>query len=223
MQTGGSLVTRKVAVHRQTCGSLPRGQGTPCGTLEWPQHPQLVPCALHHPQPSLPALPRTHRQTRRVIKPHDKLDNYLDFYRRGADPAASNSASRSSRCSRLIHTRPFTSRRRSCGRSLRVARVKDAIVRHLCHLCITVASGAPGDAYAAAPRSGSGPQHSGKHARRSPDTRPTSSGTRGWRRRVGSWRLAITQVQTECLFRFEKRQNYLRMAISQRRACLRHQ
>ena len=81
MQTARYIVTRKVVQHRQTCGSLPRGQGTPPGTLERPQHPQLVPGALHHPQPSLPALPRTHRQTRRVIKPHVKLDNYLDIYR----------------------------------------------------------------------------------------------------------------------------------------------
>ena len=81
MQTGDSLVTRKVVQHRQTCGSLPRGQGTPPGTLERPQHPQLVSGALHHPQPSLPALPRTNRQTRRVAIPHDKLDNYLVIYR----------------------------------------------------------------------------------------------------------------------------------------------
>lgn len=43
------------------------------------------------------------------------------------------------------------------------------------------------EALAAAPRSGSGPQDSEKHARRSPDTRPTSSATRGGRRRIGSW------------------------------------
>jgi hypothetical protein len=81
MQTARYIVTRKVAVHRQTCGSLPRGQGTPSGTLERPQHPQLVPGARQHPQPSLSALPRTHRQTRRLINSHGKLDNYLDIYR----------------------------------------------------------------------------------------------------------------------------------------------
>jgi hypothetical protein len=125
MQTERLLVTRKVVQHRQTCGSLPRGQGTPSGTLQWPQHPQLVPVALQHPHPSLSADPRSHRQTRRLIKPHDKVDNYLDIYR---------------------------------------------------------------GTLAAAPRSGSGPQRSEKHARRRPDTRPASSATRGCWRRIGSWR-----------------------------------
>jgi hypothetical protein len=43
---------------------------------------------------------------------------------------------------------PFHITHRSCGRSLRVAKVKDAIVRHLCHLCIAVSSGDKGDGYA---------------------------------------------------------------------------
>jgi hypothetical protein len=41
----------------------------------------MVPGPLHQPQPGLPALPRANRQTRRLINPHDKMDNYLDIYR----------------------------------------------------------------------------------------------------------------------------------------------
>jgi hypothetical protein len=107
MQTGGSFVTRKVVQHRQTCGSLPRGQGTPSGTLQWPQHPQLVPVALQRPHPSLSADPRTHRQTRRLIKPHDKVDNYLDIYR-GALAAAPRSGSGPQRSEKHVKRRPDT-------------------------------------------------------------------------------------------------------------------
>jgi hypothetical protein len=105
--------------HRHPClarGSLPRRKETLSRTLERPPHTQPVPGPLHHPQPRFPALPRTHRQTRHLIKPHHKMENYLDIYPE-TPPSVERSGGPADRLERFVRYRPIHTRARSASQS----------------------------------------------------------------------------------------------------------